>query len=478
MRIDLEQLRNRLPEQRWFGGKGRPLASVEVIDHAILDDGPPSLALGIFRVNYEDGDSQLYHLPLLVEEDGSSRDALDDVDRLKLLGELMAHGDSVKGERGVFNFGGPGLDPLSPPGAGSARVLQAEQSNTSLVLDDSIIIKLFRRVDYGSNPDLELTRFLTNEAFSHIPPHLGEVVYEGDELQDEPVQIDIAIAQRFIPDAREGWVETLNHLRGLYDAVDPADVAEDLRFLTEERAARSLKWMGELGDVTASMHVALAREEADPEFGAEAIDESDLEEWAERARASLKTLQARRLPEIAALDPLAPRIEAGIDRLKGLTERGSKTRIHGDYHLGQVIRSPRGWMILDFEGEPVRTLDERVAKQSALRDVAGMLRSLNYAAYAALFERGDPGSDEWARLEPWARTWEDLAREKLLSSYLTRSHEGRFLPTEREDLMTMLEVFEIDKALYELGYEIGHRPTWIRIPLEGIAKVIERGESS
>ena len=183
IRIDTRQLHDRLPEKRWFGGKGRPIASVDVVDAGTIEDGPPALVLAVIEVHYEWGASELYHLPLLVESDGSPRDAVEEPDRLRVLGDLMAHGSSIKGDYGVFQFGGPGLDPLSPPGRDSARTLGAEQTNTSLVLDDHVIIKVFRRVAVGANPDLELARLLTAEDFEHVPPHVGEFAYEreGDD---------------------------------------------------------------------------------------------------------------------------------------------------------------------------------------------------------------------------------------------------------------------------------------------------------
>ena len=174
------------------------------------------------------------------------------------------------------------------------------------------------------------------------------------------------------------------------------------------------------------------------------------------------------------LKELTSRIAERINTLSEVEEPGLKIRVHGDYHLGQVLSSTRGWMILDFEGEPARSLEDRRAKQSALRDVAGMVRSFSYAAIAALFERAEPGTDAWLRLEPWADMWEKLARERFLHGYLTRSLEGRFLPADRDTLMTMLDVFEIDKALYELDYEQRMRPDWARIPIRGIAHIIAR----
>jgi len=467
MHIDTQQILERLPEQRWFGWKGRAVHSVEVVDFGVVDDGIPAFTLAVVRVTF-DGGSALYQLPLLVEEDGSSRDAFEDVDRLRVVGSCLAHGTSVKGAHGTFRFTGPGLDPLSPPGKVSARTMGAEQTNTSLVLDEQMIVKLFRRVDTGHNPDLELTRVLTENGFAHTPPHLGELVYEGS-IDGEEVQIDLCVAQQFLNDSIEGWSETLKRLHQLYDSIEDQDVAEDMRFLTEERAGDLLKLIEDLGEVTASLHVALSREELDPHIAPEPIERSDVDEWVRSARHALQTLLDDGVTE---LQDLAPLIETRIEQLKEVTEPGLKTRAHADYHLGQVLLTGRGWMILDFEGEPARTLEERRAKTSPLRDVAGMLRSFNYAATAALFERAEPDSQEWKRLGPWADTWETLARERFIHGYLTRSHEGRFVPRDRDELLLMIDVFEIDKALYEVGYERGHRPDWVRIPLHGIAKAV------
>jgi trehalose synthase-fused probable maltokinase len=471
--IDTARLKEILPERRWFGGKGRTLDAVELFDAGIIEDGPPALALAIVTVRFADGGEQLYHLPLLVDEDGAARDAVEEPDRLRIFGELMAHGSSIKGDRGVFQFGSPALNPSEPPGRISGRVLGAEQSNTSIVLDEQLILKVFRKVEIGQNPDLELTRFLTNEGFDSIPSHLGEITYEFED-DGETSNIDLGLAQSFIGDAVDGWQRTLEALSTLYDAIEPEDLAEDRRFLIEQRAGELLESIAALGETTASLHVALSREETDPAFLPETIDAYDLESWATRAMESLQRLLDDGVSE---LQPIFNEIEERIDGLRRVEKPGLKTRVHGDYHLGQALHTAKGWRILDFEGEPARSLEERREKQSPLRDVAGMLRSFDYAATAALFARTEPGADEWARLEPWAHTWEELARERFLAAYLSLAQvEGRFLPPERSELDLLLDVFELDKALYELGYERSHRPDWVRIPIKGIRHVIERGE--
>src|ERR671918_632968 len=261
MNIDIEQLKAGLSDQRWFGDKGRRIATIEVLDHATVEGETPELVMTILLVTFADGGMQMYHAPLLVEE-GSTRDAFEEVARLGVLGELMAGGTTLSGDHGTFHFGGPGLDPLSPPG-GSSRAIGAEQSNTSLVIDDEIIIKLFRRVDVGPNPDLELNRLLTNEGFEYVPPQVGEIIYEG-EIDSEEIGIDLAIAQRFVHGATDGWTEALGH-------------------------------------VTAAMHVLLAREDIDPDFVPEPLDPSDVKEAVEGVRRSVTDLIAASVSELEEL---------------------------------------------------------------------------------------------------------------------------------------------------------------------------------
>jgi maltose alpha-D-glucosyltransferase/alpha-amylase len=469
MSISTEGLLDWLPHQRWFGHKAQQPAGVETIDVVVLDDGPPALALALVKLSFRDGPPAMYHLPVFLDENATPRDALEDPARLALLHELMAHGHTIKGDHGAIEFGGPGLDPMAPP-PHHVRPLGAEQSNSSVVFDDTTIVKLFRRVEPGPNPDLELSRLLTNEGFENVPPQVGELTYRG-ELDGEEITIDLGIAQHFVRDATDGWDYMLARLGTLFDAIDDADVAEDRRFLVEQRDPALLDAIDELGEATGALHVALSRKEADPDLALEPVDPLDLEAWAEGALAYLDRLTGGGVPE---LDAMAPAIARQISKIGSVESAGYKTRIHGDYHLGQVIRGLK-WMILDFEGEPVRSLEERRAKHSPLKDVAGMLRSFSYAATAALLDRAAPDSDEWERLRPWADTWEALARERFLASYLRKSHEGHFLGAERESLGVMLDFFEIEKALYELEYELGHRPEWVRIPAGGIARVIERG---
>ncbi len=465
MNLDLDVIAQQLPERRWFGAKGRAIAKLELFDEGVLDDGPPALVLALVEVHFEDGGRELYQLPLLHDPGGATWDAHEDPVRLGLFGELMAHAVSIKGTRGIFNFGGAGLDPLDPPGR-SVRVVEAEQTNSSLVLDESVILKLFRKIDIGPNADLELTRVLTAEGFEHIPPHVGEITYEA-ETDEGQIEIDLGIAQGLAHDAVEGWDDMLRRLAALFSEAHPADAREDYGVLIEQRW--DLSMIDELGDVSAALHVALSREEMEPELAPELIEPSDLAKWTDSALPALE----REAAESSELGPLVPSVREHIESLRTIADPGWKMRIHSDYHLGQVLATPRGWLIIDFEGEPARSLEERRAKHSPLRDVAGMLRSFNYAAVTARNNAAETADAD--TLEAWSTAWERVVRERFLQAYLRKSHEGRFLPGDRNDLMTLLTAFELDKALYELGYERRHRPEWKEIPLHGIRQIVERG---
>ena len=468
--INVTHLLNEMSDRRWFSRRDSAPTSAHVLDQILVDDGPPPLVLTLIEVVFEDGYRDLYHVPLLIEEDGGARDAFDEPRRLGVLGGLLADGHPLPGAKGSVQFGGPGLDPLAPPGTRSVRAMGVEQTNSSCVFDEAIILKLFRRVQEGPNPDIELTRSLTNAGFPHIPAHVGELTYVGTPHgETAEIRLDLGIAQRFIAEGSEGWDATLRRLNVLFDEVDPADAHEDMRVLTEERAVGILGAIDQLGDATASLHVALSRDE--DELNPEPVEPADLKEWTDQVRTMLTRLVASGVSELAEVEEA---VAARIEALSGVTEPGLKIRVHGDYHLGQVLHSSRGWMILDFEGEPARSVEERRHKHSPLKDVAGMLRSFGYAAMSALFQRGEPGGREWERLEPWANMWETLARERFLHSYFRKSHEGRFLPADRDEATVMLDFFEIDKALYEIGYESSHRPEWLRIPVRGIHRLLDQ----
>ena len=459
-----------LASKRWFGAKGRKPTDVKFLDRAIISEGPPRVEIVLAAVDFGGKERRVYQLLLATDGDGNVFDAAEQPALLQPIGQLMTHGQSLAGRHGAFHFGGAGLNPFEPPGRKSVKAIKAEQSNSSFVFDCRVIVKVFRRLESGPNPDLELNRLLTNIGFESVPSQVGEITYAGN-LERRHVTIDLAIAQQFISRGSDGWARTVAAVSDVLAAATPEPSARKRRELVENSAAPILGELEQLGDTTAGVHVVMDRDDLPPELLAEPIRPADINAWARRAKSSLNRA-GRAHPQFAK--SLGDQAADLFDACRSLTDWGLKMRIHGDYHLGQVMLTRRGWMILDFEGEPLRALEERRAKQSPLKDVAGMLRSLSYAASTALFAKATPDTEEWRRLEPWADTWESLARDRFLAAYRRRSHEGRFLSPDRSSLALMLSFFELDKALYELIYETEHRPEWVRIPMRGIRTVLRR----
>ena len=310
-----------------------------------------------------------------------------------------------------------------------------EQSNSSVVFGHQLILKVFRRLEPGVNPELELLRFLSKRGFPHIAPLAGWYAYTG-RLMDAT----LGTLQEYLAGARDGWELCLDDLEG---------------FLPRARA---------LGVVTGELHTALGSDMHDPDFAPEAPSTENLslltatvDEEIERMFVDLDTASP-------ALAPIAGRAQDVRERLQVMSHIGVGGRLirtHGDYHLGQTMLAERGWVILDFEGEPARPLPERRRKRSPLRDVAGMLRSFAYAASAAE-QRGVAAPDGW----------ESHARDGFLEGYFA-AVDGSLLPPGQEAINKLLSVFELEKAVYELRYELNNRPDWVAIPVAGIVRLLE-----
>lgn len=312
------------------------------------------------------------------------------------------------------------------------RPMGAEQSNTSVVFDERLVLKVFRRVHDGPNPDVEVPAALARVGYTHVPTPLG--VWERDERH-------LAVVQPFLVGASDGWLLALASLRDLFggDCDDPAECGGDFG----AEAAR-------LADVTGRMHLALA-----DAFGR---SDGDATVWAATMEAQLERV-ARDRPWFDA----AKRIYA---EFRALPSAGAAIRVHGDYHLGQVVRADTGWFVLDFEGEPARPVAERRMPTSPLKDVAGMVRSLDYAVVVALRERGEA---EFERCKPLGRAWEMRNRAAFLDGYFAVDGIEALLPS---DPHRALLAWELDKAVYEIAYEAAHRPDWVAIPEEAVLRLI------
>jgi maltose alpha-D-glucosyltransferase/alpha-amylase len=497
--LEREALPRYLAVQRWYAAKGTPIARVALKDHAQLATARGNALLALLEV---DGGAQrdAYFAPLLLaweegEEErvrallpstvarvrqqanvGVLADAF--ADQAFCLATLEAIGERLElpAGAGTFRFEPTAaFEALSgdEPDELAVHPTQAQSSNTTVALGRRFFLKGYRLLRPGVNPELELGRFLTDVArFRSTVPLAGTVEYVGAD----GTRMTLALLQAYVENQGDAWSYTLDYL---------ARFLELRRTATEPAAADVhgvyLALMHTLGTRTAELHHALAQRTGDPLFDPEAATPADLAAWTNRVRdeigASLDLLQQRRA-QLA--EPARALAEAVLERrallLAAVDARAprqidvTKCRYHGDYHLGQVLLNRNDFIITDFEGEPGRPLPERRAKHSPLRDVAGMLRSFGYARATALSRAGGERSEDLQQLEPPARQWESEARRTFLRAY-QEATAGGVLYRSVEQALSLIALFEIEKASYELRYELANRPDWAAIPLRGILEL-------
>ena len=434
LHLDESALVEHVRGQRWFGAKSRELVGAAVLDSALLRELDPPLNLLLVELRYPEGTHDLYQLLLGGDEEGSAREIVS----------LIRRDARVAAVDGTVEFGSaagfaPGRE-LS-----EVRRIESEQSNTSVVFDEELILKIFRRLEAGLNPELELLRFLTERGFPHIPPLGGWYAYIG-----RPLEATLGILQTFVPGAVDGWELALHELKRSPDG-----------FLGRLRR---------LGEVTGELHTTLGSEHTDPAFLAEEPSAESLGLLTATIDDEIETVFGELPTDVEALEPILNRSDDVRERLRGLGQLGAIGKIirpHGDYHLGQVLFASGNWLIIDFEGEPARPLPERRRKRSPLRDVAGMLRSFAYAASAGTILRGVDVPDGW----------EERARGEFLDGYLS-TVDHSLLPASEEATTRLLTIFELEKAVYELRYELDNRPEWASIPVAGMVRLLESDAGS
>jgi maltose alpha-D-glucosyltransferase/alpha-amylase len=522
--IERDLLATFLHRQRWFGGKARTIRAARFVDWGLLRRGPQPLFLTIVEAQYDDGERDTYFLPLAIGAASDARsveersahavlarvtgarkgvlfDAWLDDGFARTLLEALEQTEEIRTRRGsVIGAQTAAFDVAR--GTGDLRVsrMSAEQSNTSLIYGDRLILKLFRRLQTGINPDYEIGRQLTERIqFPRVPAVAG--AFEYRLTAEQPTTL--AMLQQLVESQADGWRHATDEVSRFFEVVDGRQAPSgSLPGTFAEMAAASLPaafrdamsgYPGTaetLGRRTAEVHLALASDTSQPAFAPEPFTKEDLAAVAVDAtvqarkaldamRAALKpsATSSRRLPDdvVAQVGELLAAEEQLIDRIRSapaLDFTAAKIRVHGDYHLGQVLWAEGDFYILDFEGEPARSLEERRQKQSPLKDVAGMLRSFGYAAYAGLFAHASTRPGQFAQLEPWARIWQTWASAAFLKGYLTSAGGALFIPADPAHRDALLHLYLLDKALYELNYELNNRPDWIRIPLKGILDIV------
>jgi trehalose synthase-fused probable maltokinase len=463
--IEEQALVDYIGSRRWFGSKTRELTGARVVETIRLrTEVAPRLDLLLVEVRFPEGTHETYQVPVGFSDDWDAEeiapgahDALADPTLARELVHLIRAGRTVQAEEGVLEFGSvAGFAPLGAE-LTSARLSDTEQTNTSVIFGEDLILKSYRRLEAGINPELEMLRFLTERGFPNIPALGGWYAYSG-----RPLDATLGVLQEFVPNGIDGWELALDEL-----------AAAPERFLRRLRR---------LGEVTGAMHSLLGSDSSDPSFSPEqpsiemlGLLTATVDEEIERVFLDLPE-------DDEAVAPILGRGEEVRERLRALTNAGGIGRIirhHGDFHLGQTlwdagVEAAGGadampgavasgdWVILDFEGEPARSLPERRRKRSPLRDVAGMLRSFAYAASAAELLRGTPAPEGW----------EERARQEFADGYL-ETVEASLLPPGREATERLLSVFELEKAVYELRYELNNRPEWVQIPVAGILRLLD-----
>lgn len=517
-----------LTAQRWFGGKGRRIKAARVRDLLPVSNNGLVAYLVFVHLDYNDGSDDVYVLPLGYA--GASEVA-------KLLGQYpwavvarVRHGvDGPTGavvdalvlerfcdamlamlaRRGVIKAGGavlaaiatrsfkPLYDAHPPPF--TTRMLNAEQSNSSVIYGNHFILKWYRRVQEGLNPDLEVGMFLTRKGFEHIPPVAGYL--ESHRGGGAPETL--AMLQAFVPNQGDAWDFTLGQLHWFFEyviekqprqnpppsAASPLDLAfENVPQDVNETLGVYAESARQLARLTARMHTVLASETEDRRFTPEPFSKL----YQRSLYQSIRSLTVTVLAQLQNMTPTLPEplqaagratvaCKAAIIDALGVLLRtkitAQRLRCHGDFHLGQVLFTGKDFVVIDFEGEPARPVQERRIKRSPLRDVAGMLRSFDYAAHTALRNEERRGLFQ-AEGRPFGKAWADYwclwVSTIFLQTYLREAAAAGFVPQQRSDLQVLLDALLIEKGVYELGYELNNRPDWLDIPMQGIRRLLER----
>ena len=504
---------------RWFRSKARPVLNVNLLDLVNF----PGEGLGhllIIGFNYAEGPRDLYALPVRVVSGDEARTIEVEypatvIARIGQDGDLMVDATSSQAfQRTLLDIVAEGralasrlgrLIPTNstllaealksgPPQV--SRILKVEQSNSSIIYDDKFYLKLFRKLEEGINPDLELTKQLSDKCgFQHVPTYLGDIQYVVP--RQDPASL--VMLQAFTPSEQNGWSHTLGGLGRYFDRVlaEPhlpqppligiwQEIPEPFRSIIEGVHLETVRLLGER---TAEMHIALAQDTESPDFAPEPFSLQHQRSIFQSIRSETKQTLAllTRCRSVLEEDPrnLADKVLVRAEELGACHDYllrdpidAKKIRIHGDYHLGQLLFTGKDFVILDFEGEPARPIGERRLKRSALIDVAGMLRSFNYAAHHGLLESRTIRPVDQTILEAYADLWSTRASQVFLKAYLEKAGSAVFVPQDQDDLRLLLKSFLILKALYELRYELNNRPKWVAIPLRGILRLLDEPEAA
>ncbi len=529
-KVKLESIIPRyLLEKRWFGGKARTIHTVEISEVIPIPQENPQALLALIRVDFTEGESEIYFLPLKYlpaelcghlwespatiarikiknkngEHEGLLIDATADQEFQQTLLAGMSRNRRINGPQGdlVMQSQKAFRRRLQTDGSQlTPMLMRGEQSNSSILFGDQFLLKLFRRVDIGVNPDLEIGRFLSDQQFPHTAPLAGTLEYQRDNGEN----VTLGILQKFVPNEGDAWQytldelsryfeEALTHSQEIGDSSIPHKpllslVREELPPEAHDRIGPYLEEARLLGLRTGELHVIFSSAGSeDPDFAPEPFTDfyrrglyqsmlGTTNLTIPLLRTQIKTFSGPVGMVGKQVLESEGRLRKRLLAIRDHKIKGTRIRCHGDYHLGQVLYTGKDFIIIDFEGEPARPLNVRKLKDSPLRDVAGMLRSFHYAAQAASIGLV-PGirPEDASRLAPWSRFWQVWVSTSFLKAYLSVPNIAMVLPPSMEDIQLLLDGYILQKAMYELGYELNNRPDWVQIPLEGILQIVESG---
>jgi maltose alpha-D-glucosyltransferase/alpha-amylase len=525
-----------LASRRWFGGKARVIRSANISD--VIYMRPAPVGYVVVQVNYNDGEPEMYLMPLgfggeehvrsaesggpasilarVEVKKGGARtsgvlyDAFGDETLSGMMLEMISgrrrfHGEvgqlTGRPSRAFRRMRSQAAEPLK------VTAVKADQSNSTVLFGDKFLLKQFRRLEEGVNPDFEISEFLSDTvAFSHSPPLAGAIEY----VVPQRPTITVGVLQGYVHNQGTAWNYTLEAVEDYFEKILvqqpfpelPAELLPNAPLLTlaaSEPPNRADEMFGPylesaelLGRRTAEMHIALATPTELPQFGQEPFTpffQRSLYQTMRNTAVRTLALLKRKVGDLQ--ENVRPRAEMVLSReaeinkrLKDIIQRkiiAMRIRCHGDYHLGQVLHTGNDFVIIDYEGEPTRSISERQIKASPFRDLAGMIRSFDYACYSALADQiagMSRGHDELQRLRSWMRFWTSWTSAAFLKSYMAVASGQSFIPASTEESQILLDVYLLEKALYELRYELNNRPDWARIPLYGILELLDEPRPS
>jgi len=513
-----------LPKCRWFRSKSNVIRSISIREDIPLTDKGITHHLLLLEVAYTEGASELYLLPLSFLEEPVAKGLEEETPQAVIakiyledsvgiiydgffspffrdfLLKIISGNNSIQGVKGnlIAISSQQGTDQFEDQDTNlDSFLLKTEQSNTSILYQSDLYLKLYRKVEEGVNPDSEITAYLSNDRqFSHVPPHLANLEYQLPYSKP----ITLGIMQEYVYNQGDAWNFSLDHLEHYFEAllsqkndfqtrpeinssyfkIDFETIPE---ILTNCFGGYFLEMISLLGNITGELHLSLAQETINNSFRPEAFSTlyqrslyQSMRHLVRRnlafLRKNIETLTDELKTEAHNLLSHEQTILQTLGKITEQKINSQKIRIHGDYHLGQVLFTGNNFVIIDFEGEPSRALSERRLKRSCFRDIAGMIRSFHYAAYAALYKQASIRPDDIPFLQDWIRPWYQITGGIFIKGYLDTIGGASFIPEKKSEMDILLNTFLLEKAIYELGYELNNRPDWVHLPIQGIKQIL------